>query len=120
MKRSYILDMEGEDGSGVKLFKHQRATLGAIISSGCDLNLFTIKEADTLDGIQNLLDEIADQMKDNYGLHALNTTVEIYNPETNETENIDEELFDEWCREVGQGDTVLGFIEWHQHQQEIA
>ena len=55
-----------------KLFKEQRKTLTSIICSACDLdNIFTEEEIDVLCGIQALLDEIADQAHDNYGMDTL-------------------------------------------------
>jgi len=60
-------------------FKKQRLTLGNIISSGIDCDLLTEEKASNLEGIQNLLDEIADQAHDNHGLDVLNCeNEEIY------------------------------------------
>ena len=55
-----------------KLFKEQRKTLTSIICSACGLdNIFTEEEIEALCGIEALLDEIADQAHDNYGMDTL-------------------------------------------------
>jgi len=50
-----------------ELFKQQRRTLTEIISS-VELSQ---EQYETLEGLQNLLDEIADQAHDKYGLDTL-------------------------------------------------
>lgn len=46
-------------------------------------------------------------------------THSIYNPETDQIEEVDTELFDDWRAEAAAGDTVLGFMEWRRHQEEM-
>lgn len=56
------------DGS---LFRKQRLTVLNIMNSGNDLGLFTEAESETLEGLVQLLDEIADCCHDVYGIDCL-------------------------------------------------
>lgn len=61
MKKHYMLDIDSE------LFKLQRKAIGAMIAEG------TMPDADTLSGIQELLDALADQAHDIHGMDTLNS-----------------------------------------------
>lgn len=106
----YKLDL----GNG-KLFKNQRKYFNELVA---DTALFTPIQSELMQGLQNLLDEIADQAHDHYGLDTKIDNVVIYNPITAQEEGVDRKLFEAWQEEVREAHTVLGFMEWRQHRVE--
>jgi hypothetical protein len=86
------------------LFKEQRQVIAELIDDAYQ------EESDirALEGLQNLLDEIADIAHDQYGIDCL---LDMPDPE---------ELYsmEDWQYDVANGDTKLGYTEWVAHNVE--
>jgi len=86
------------------LFREQRLVILELID---DDSLLT-SDIRALEGLQTLLDEIADIAHDQYGIDCL---LDMPDPE---------ELYpmEDWQYEVANGDTKLGYAEWVAHNIE--
>lgn len=87
------------------LFRDQRQTLQELIEDDT-LNFSTIG---ALEGIQNLLDYIADYAHDQFGIDCL-----LSEPEPEEIYP-----YEDWQYAVANGDTKLGYTEWLEHRIEM-
>lgn len=100
--KPYMLDL----GNG-ELFRKQRRLLLKIIDKKRNP-----AEVDLLEGLQNLLDEIADQAKDTHHLNTTWTEIEVYDPNIDGPVSVDSSVYEEWQAEVASRDTALGFFDW--------
>jgi hypothetical protein len=85
------------------LFRSQRELILELIESGEILT----SDIRILEGLQNLLDAVADIAHDEYGIDCL-----ISLPEE------EEYPYEDWQYDVANGDTKLGYAEWVEHNVE--